>query len=124
MNRSEQIVIIDRIFFCFLILPLIFIGLTFGLIPVCVCVIIAVTARLIIQAAIKDKIGDVYTYLPLKLDRRSTDVIAMCSIISIGISYNEGELTGFILAVVVIGIAYLVLIAICFFKYDEQSYVQ
>ena len=121
MGITGKLLILDRVLFSFLILPGLFIGLAVGLIPACVFVVAIISLRLIMQFALRKRIGDIYTYMPLKLIRGSTDMMAMFSIITIGISYNEGELTGFLMAVIVIGIAYLILISICFFRYDEET---
>ena len=121
MGLTGKLLILDRVLFSFLILPGLFIGLAVGLIPACIFVIAIISIRLITQIALKNRIGKVYTYMPLKLIRGSTDMMAMFSIITIGISFNEGELTGFLIAVIVIGIAYLILISICFFRYDEEA---
>ena len=59
---TGKLLIFDRIFFSFLILPGLFIGLTVGLIPASLFVIAIISMRLIVQFALGKRIGDIYTH--------------------------------------------------------------
>ena len=119
MGLATKLVILDRVLFSFMILPGIFIGLTSGFVMAAVFVVAAITARMVLQFVLRSRI-ETNMMMPLKLRRESTDIMALFALVSLGISYNEGELFGFVTMAVVIGIAYLAIILICFLKFDEE----
>jgi len=122
MVNNDTVIVADRLIFCFLMIPAIYIGLVYGFITACIIVISVVIVRLVIQFIMRNRITGTMSMLPWGLDRRSTDIIVLFSIVSMGISYNEGKLFGFITVALIIGAVYVTTVIIFSLVYHSREY--